>query len=61
MEPGDDYTLVEFILPKYVIDCFAHACLLFLLVLVYSLCYIYHGEEVYMVNIQPETEVRGSL
>ena len=21
---------------------------------------IYHGEEVYMVNIQPETEVRGS-
>ena len=23
--------------------------------------YIYHGEEVYMVNIQPETEVRGSL
>ena len=23
--------------------------------------YVYHGEEVYMVNIQPETKVRGSL
>ena len=23
--------------------------------------YVYHGEEVYMVNIQLETEVRGSL
>ena len=35
-------------------------CVRMCIVYVYVI-YICHGEEVYMVNIQPETEFRGSL
>ena len=32
-------------------------------IIIYVICYTppYHGKEVYMANILPETEVRGSL